>query len=199
MGSDWPLWLFRVLYFLLVTLILRLFRRLAPSKWRLAGWRYDNQQIPEPLPAGAIGGAMWALGIGLALTFLLLRAGNQYWASLDGPAVLAVYATQWLWCFMPLVGALGIPWPVTIWWLRHVGRKDEADGIADAADMSGGIDSILAMKRLNIGVVVPIAFFTMLAIPIHLAIGASDVRVGHYGAWHSERFSFNCGSDASRR
>src|ERR1019366_6324541 len=63
---------------------------MAPPQSRSANWRYDKQQVPEPLPSGAVGGAMMALGIGLALTFLLLKSANHFLASFDGPAHLTV-------------------------------------------------------------------------------------------------------------
>jgi hypothetical protein len=34
----------------------------------------------------------------------------------------------------------------------------------------------------------PIALFTLPAIPIHLSISDTEVRVGHYGSFHSETF-----------
>ena len=55
---------------------------------------------------------------------------------------------------------------------------------------TAGMNSFRAMKWLSIGVVGPIAFFTLLAIPIHLSISDSEVRVGHYARLESERFQF---------
>jgi hypothetical protein len=47
------------------------------------------------------------------------------------------------------------------------------------------------MKWLSIGLVGPIAFFTLLAIPIHLSISDTEARVGHYASMRSERFPFS--------
>jgi hypothetical protein len=44
------------------------------------------------------------------------------------------------------------------------------------------------MKCLSIGVVGPIAVFTLLAIPIHLSITDCQVRVGHYASLHPDVF-----------
>jgi hypothetical protein len=190
-NSNWLQWISNVAFFLVSALIFRFFRRIAPPRSRLKDWKYETQQAPEPLPTGVVGGAMWALAIGFALAFFPLRAANRSCASLDGPAILTVYAPQSLWCFLPLFGALAVPWPVTVWWLRRVGRKDEADGIEDDADRKGGADCFRLMKWMSIGLVGPIAFFTILAIPIHLSIGESEARLGHYAALHSERFLFS--------
>jgi hypothetical protein len=164
---------------------------MAGPRSRSADWSYDQQQAPEPLPTGVIGGAMWTLGIGFALTFFLLRGANHLWAKADEPATLTLYATPWLWFFLPFFSALALPWPLTVWYLRRAGRKDEADSICDASDLRSGMDSFQVMKWLGIVLVGPIAFLTLLAIPVHLSIGDSEARLGHYASLHSERFFFS--------
>ena len=47
------------------------------------------------------------------------------------------------------------------------------------------------MKWLSIWVVGPIAWFTVLAIPMHLSITESEVRVGHYASLETEVFPLN--------
>jgi hypothetical protein len=131
---------------------------------------------------------MCAVGIGLALSFFLFRALNHWWASLDGPSLLTQYATSFIWCFFPGFAALAIPWPLTVWYLRKVGRWEEADTIEDDSDSKGGGNQFQIMKWLSIGVVGPIALFTLAAIPVHLSITDSEVRVGHYASIRSESF-----------
>jgi hypothetical protein len=153
--------------------------------------RYDESQIPERLPTGMIGSAMWSLGIGLALLFFVLRGMNHFWASLEGPSGLTQYAPQVIWCFLPGFAALSIPWPLTVWYLRKVNRWKEADSIEDAADSKGGMNTLRVMKWLSVVVVSPIALFTLLAVPVHLSICDSEVRVGHYASFVTERFPLN--------
>jgi hypothetical protein len=181
-------WLASILFGVIFALIFALFHRMAPPKRRAAKHRYDESHAPEPLPTGIIGGAMWALGIGITLLFFVLRSANHWWASLDGPSILTQYASPIIWCFFPGLAALAIPWPLTVGYLRKVGRWEEADSIEDLADSKSGINSLRIMKWLSIGVVSPIALFTLLAIPIHLSITDTEVRVGHYGLFHSETF-----------
>jgi hypothetical protein len=184
-------WIPKVLFPVIVALIFALFRRMAPPRIRMAGHRYDESQVPEPLPGGMITGAMWSLGVGLALLFFVLRGANHLWASLEGPSILTQYAPQFIWCFFPGFAAVAIPWPLTIWYLRKVGRWEEADSIEDAADSKGGMDSFRIMKLLSIVVVGPIALLTVLAVPIHLSISDSEVRVGRYASLFTERFPLN--------
>jgi hypothetical protein len=72
-----------------------------------------------------------------------------------------------------------------------VRRWEEADSIEDAADRKGGMNSLRVMKWLSVGVVSPIALFTLLAVPIHLSIGHSELRVGHYASVVTERLPLN--------
>ncbi len=157
----------------------------------MAGHHYDESQIPEPLAPGVIAGAMWSLGIALALLFFVLRGANHLWASLEGPSLLTQYAPQILWCFLPGFAAVSIPWPLTVWYLRRVGRWEEADSIQDVSDSKVGFDSFKIMKWLSIGVVGPIAVCTLLAVPIHLSITDSEVQVGHYASLYPEIFPLN--------
>jgi hypothetical protein len=178
----------QILFWLIFGLALALFRRIAPPKARAVEHRYDESQGSEFLPAGVIGSAMWAIGIGFALLFFALRSANHWWASLEGTSILTQYAPQAIWCFFPVLAALAIPWPLTVWYLRRVGRWQEANDIEDSADSQGGMNSYRIMKWLSVGVVLPIALFTLPAIPIHLSISDSEARVGRYGSLHSESF-----------
>lgn len=161
---------------------------MAPPRFRATERPYTDSQKPEPLPTGIIGGVMCAVGIGLALLFFALRTLNHWWASLDGPSLLTEYATPFIWCFFPGFAALAIPWPLTVWYLRNVGRWEEADAIEDDSDSKGMANSYRILKWLSIGLVGPIALLTLPAIPIHLSITDSEVRVGHYASIRSESF-----------
>jgi hypothetical protein len=186
-------WLSKILVPLSIPLIMQLLRRLAPAPPPPPStWKYDQPpQKPEPFATGIIGGFMWTVALLLALSFFAFRWVNHEWAQIDGPAVLRVYATSVIWCFFPGFAALAIPWPLTISLLRRLGRTDEADSITTESNRSGGMDSYRVMKWLCIGLVGPIAGFTILAIPIHLTITDSALFVGHYAQWQSERFDLS--------
>jgi hypothetical protein len=47
------------------------------------------------------------------------------------------------------------------------------------------------MKWLTIVIVLPIGFFTILAIPMHLSIANSEIRVGHYASLRTESFPYS--------
>jgi len=133
---------------------------------------------------------MWTIGICLALTFFAFKAANHAWAEIDGQNVLHLYPTAILWCFFPFFAALTVPWPLTVWLLRRTGRTDEADSVMEDSDQKAQYNTFLVMKWFGIGLVMPIAFFTLLAIPMHLSIGDQEARLGHYGSWNEEIFPF---------
>lgn len=183
-------WLPKALVPFATFFVLGVFRKLAPAPTRSTN--YKEKQVPDPLPTGILGTFMWGVGICLALSFFLLKAANHLWAEADGMAILRLFPTFAIWCFLPGFAAIAIPWPLTVWLLRRNGRTDEADTIETASDArGGGVNSFKVMKWLCIGVVGPVAFFTVLAIPMHLSIAASEVRVGHYASLKTELFSLS--------
>jgi hypothetical protein len=179
-------WLPRALVPIGISFFFWLFRKLAPTPARSTN--YKERQAHEPLPTGVIGAFMWGVGICLALSFFLLKAANHLWAEADGPVLLRFYAPSAIWFFFPFFAALSIPWPLTVWLLRRAGRSDEADSIDSDSSEKAGFDSFKVMKWLGIGLVGPIAVFTVLAIPMHLSIAESEVLVGHYASWKTEVF-----------
>ena len=181
-------WIPRFAVPIAIALAFALFRRMAPPRHRSAEHSCDESQLPEPLAPGIIGAAMWALGIALAMLFFVLRSANHLWASLEGPSLLTQYAPQVFWCFLPGFAAVSIPWPMAVWYLRRVGRWEEADRIQNSSDSKVGFDSFRVMKWLSIGIVGPIAVFTLLGVPIHFSIGDAEIRVGHYASFRTERF-----------
>lgn len=182
-------WLPRALVPIGISFFFWLFRKLAPAPTRSTD--YKERQVPEPLPAGVIGAFMWGVGICLALSFFLLSAANHLWAESDGAAIARLYPGAAIWCFLPGFAALSIPWPLTVWLLRRTGRTDEAESINSSSSENVGFDSFKVMKWLSVWVVGPIAWFTVLAIPMHLSITESEVRVGHYASLETEVFPLN--------
>ncbi len=53
------------------------------------------------------------------------------------------------------------------------------------------MDSFKVLKWLSIGIVGPIAVFTIPAIPMHLSITASEIRVGRYAKLQTEIYPLN--------
>jgi len=134
---------------------------------------------------------MWGIAFCLLLNFFLFRGANHLWAKMDGPATLRLYPPNVIWCFAPGFAALAIPWPLTVWLLRRLGRTDEADSVTAESSTSTGFDSFKIMKWLSIGIVGPIALFTLLATPKHLSISSTGATLGSYASLQREAFTFD--------
>jgi hypothetical protein len=182
-------WLPRALVPIGISFFFWLFRKLAPAPTRSTD--YKERQVPEPLPTGVIGAFMWGVGICLALSFFPLKIANHLWAEGESIAILRLYPDVAMWCFLPAFAAITIPWPLTVWLLRRSGRSDEAGSIDSDSSEKVGFDSFKVMTWLSIWLVGPIAWFTLLAIPMHLSITESEVRVGHYASLETEVFPLN--------
>ena len=179
-------WIPRALVPICISFFFWLFRKLAPAPER--SMNYKERQLPEPLPTGVIGAFMWGMGICLALSFFVFRGANHIWAAADGAAILRLYPSAVIWSFLPGFAAISIPWPLTVWLLRRTGRFDEAESIVSDSSEKAGFDSFTAIKWLSIWLVGPIAWFTILAFPIHLSIAETEIRVGRYASFRTEVF-----------
>ena len=172
-------------------LTFNLIRRFGPKENARVGQQsFTKPQVPKRLAPGVITGAMCGVAVLMFALFFVLRGANHLWAALEGPSLVTQYAPQAAWGFLPLFACISVPLPFTLWFLKRVGRREEAESIHDSATKKAGYDSFRVLKWLSIGTVGPLSIATLLAIPIHLSITDSEVRVGHYGSFHTEIFPF---------
>jgi hypothetical protein len=90
---------------------------------------------------------------------------------------------------------VALPLPLTLWFLRRLGYSGQAAEIVASGNSKAGYDCERVMSRLAWGIVLPIALCTLPAIPMHLSVGAGEVRVTYYGYLTPEVFRL---SDAKR-
>jgi hypothetical protein len=125
---------------------------------------------------------MWLLGLVVAVGgYSLFYELNSWWASRDSGALMQIMPTRVIWCFAPGFGALLVPWLATLWLLRRFGYAGQAEEIVIKGNQKMGANGERIMKGLGWGVVLPIALFTVPAIPIHMSVMNDEVRVTHYG------------------
>jgi len=115
---------------------------------------------------------------------------NRLWASFDRGSSLTVYPTKSIWMFAPGFAALCFPWLLTLWGMRRLGYKHQANQIVLAGNQKMGWNGERVMRWLGWGVVAPIVLFTIPAIPMHLAVLPDSVHVTHYGHLTPEVFPF---------
>jgi hypothetical protein len=83
-----------------------------------------------------------------------------------------------------------LPWITTLWLIRRFGYQGHAAEIVAEGNQKMGWDGERIMRWFVWGVIVPVAFFNVLAVPVHLSVGEDAVRVTHYAHLRPEVFRF---------
>lgn len=183
-----PIWASSLTAFL-TAFTLRLIRRSSPKENAHAGRQSSTEVLVQKhLPPGLVISAVCVVAVLIVALFFVLRGANHLWAALEGPSLVTQYAPQAVWGLLPLFAGISLPLPLTLWFLKKVGRGMEAESIHDTATRKAGYDSFRVLKWLSIGTVGFGSIATLLAIPIHLSITDSEVRVGHYGSIHTQTY-----------
>lgn len=163
---------------LVIPIVFSLFRIFAPRN-RAAELMPDNgRRLPYMVPYLCMFAMAGVFGVG---GFYLLRGVNQFWASFYDDAVLKVYPVREIWWFLPGFSALVLPWLLTLWLLRKLGYAAQAAEFIAEGNEKANFDCDRVMRWLAWGILLPVALFTLPAIPMHLAVTRTEVRVTGYG------------------
>jgi hypothetical protein len=132
-----------------------------------------------------------AVGIAIGLGgYFGLLAINHLLARADGSALAQTFPSAALWCFLPGLAAFSIPWPLTIALLRRNGYQGEAAYVEGEANRKSGFDCFRIMVGMNIFLVLPVAVFTLLALPERLTLTDREIRWTHYASLTPEVFTY---------
>lgn len=173
-----------------IGLVFAIFRRYFPPKPDLTLDRYDRPE-GKRLPTGVFGAVTIAMGIAVGVGgYFSLLAINHQFAKTDGVAILQVFPVSAIWFFLPGFAALAIPWPLTIALLRRSAYRDDAAYIQAESNNKSGFDCFRVMVGMNLFIVLPIAFFTILALPERLTLTEHNILWTHYASLKPEIFSY---------
>jgi hypothetical protein len=169
-----------------IALVFSLFRRYFPAKPNAALQSYDRPE-GRRLHTGAFSAITISMGVAIAVGgFFALLGANRLLAKADGPVLAQSFPTAAIWFFLPGFAALSIPWPLTIALLRRSEYSDEAAYIEDEGNRKSGFDCFRVMVGMNFFIVLPIAFFTLCALPERLTLTNNEIRWTHYASLTSE-------------
>jgi hypothetical protein len=116
------------------------------------------------------------MGLAIAVGgYFGLLAINRFFAKSDGHALAQALPISVLWCFLPAFAELAIPWPLAIALLRRSKYRDEAAYIEAEGSRKSGFDCFRVMVGLNLFLVLPIAIFTLLALPERLTLTEQEI------------------------
>jgi hypothetical protein len=174
-----------------ISLAFAAFRKYFPATSNPTLERYDQPE-GKRLPTGAFGAITISMGLSIAIgAYFGLRAINQQFAKADGPALVQALPVSAIWCFLPGFAALAIPWPLTIALLRRSEYRDEAAYIEAEGSNKSGFDCFRVMVGMNLFIVLPIALFTVLALPERLTLTEHNILWTHYASLKPEIFNYS--------
>ena len=120
--------------------------------------------------------AMVAFGILFALTsYFALFKLNRYVASSDGSPQFILLPQSAIWWFLPLFGALVLPWDVTLELWALAGHRLEARLYREEASRKVDYDPNKMMHLLAI-LAAPIALASILALSMHVSLGEAEIH-----------------------
>jgi len=178
-----------------IAVVFAVFRKYFPARTDGSLTRYDRTD-GKRLPTGVFNAVTIAMALLIAGGgYFVLHGLNRLFAKADGPALLQVFPGAAIWFFLPGFAALAIPWPLTIRYLRGSVYHDEAAYIEAEGSAKAGFDCYRVMVGMVLFLVVPIALFTLPALPERLTLTNQDIRWTHYASLRPEVFAY---SDAQR-
>lgn len=180
----------RLIVPLVIGVVFSLFRKYFPAKPDRTLERYDRPE-GKRLPTGAFNAITIASGVTIASGgHFALIAISHLFARTDGQALASVFPVTATWWLLPGFAAIAVPWPLTIALLRHSGYQDEAAYLEDEGSRKSGFDCFRVMVGMNLFIVLPIALFTLLALPERLILTEREIRWTHYAALWPETFPY---------
>lgn len=184
-------WLPKLFIPVAIGLIFAVFRKYFPAKLDPTLESYDRPESKR-MPTGAFSAITISMGLTIAIGgFFSLRAINHQFAKADGTAFLHVFPVSVIWFFLPGFAALAVPWPLTIALLRRSAYRDDAAYIQAEGSNKSGFDCFRVMVGMNLFLVLPIAFFTILALPERLTFTEHSILWTHYASLKPEIFNYS--------
>jgi hypothetical protein len=183
-------WLPRLLIPVSIAFAFAAFRKYFPATPDLTLDHYDRPE-GKRLPTGTFSAITIAVGLTLAVGgFFGLRAINHLFAKSDGPTLAQALPNSALWWFLPGFAALTVPWPLTIAVLRRSSYHEDAAYIEFEASSKSGFDCCRVMAGMNLFLVLPIAIFTLLALPERLTLTDQEILWTHYASLRPEVYRY---------
>jgi hypothetical protein len=124
-------------------------------------------------------------------TFRILLAVNQFLTDREGVAVFQRTPQAAIWFFLPFFAGLTLAWDIVLWIWSARGGAEEVKLYRYWTNAKCGFDSTRVLRLMAIGLVVPIAIATILAIPMHTVFMEDHFSIGRYASFSSQRYSYS--------
>jgi hypothetical protein len=178
-----------------VVLALTLLRKYLPVA-RAGRSRFTT--TPE-MPIEPSQGAKWLVGTSMLLVGLAIAYGgyksllylNQYFAHREGPANFQLLPSTAIWCFLPGFAALALPWEIVLQIWQRFGDRQKAWQYASWSSAKSGFDCTRALRWMAVIILVPIALFTIPAIPMHTTLHDNEMHIREYAGTRTLHYRYN--------
>lgn len=166
-----------------------LFRKMFPAQ--KSGHVFSESELQQlddrfsPL-RGRVLSAMIAIAIVFLFgTWAILVGLNNFLANLDGAATFRFFPQSAIWWFLPGFGALALSWEFTLQLWAVFGDRSAVNLFSDWTNQSTsfwgassftGMDSRKVLRWLALIIVLPVGFFTVLALNMNAGVGPQVIR-----------------------
>lgn len=135
-------------------------------------------------------GACFALG-----SYRLLLLANHFFAKADGPTRFQLLPTTAIWWFFPGFGAASLAWEITLLlWSLFLDRQ-KAGRYTQWSNDKTGFNATRVLRWAALGIALPIAVATLLALPMRASLRENDIMIRGYGFRPARHYPY---SDARR-
>ncbi len=141
-------------------------------------------QLPVSLSMLAIVIAL-VFGIHALLVFL-----NGYFSRLDDPILYRIPPQTAIWWFLPGFAAITLCWEIVLRLWSAFGDPNRAAQYAYWSNIRSGFDATRILRWMAILIVLPIAFFTAMALPMRTSLRNDDIKVCGYGLSPCQTFRY---------
>jgi hypothetical protein len=178
----------------IVFLVLSLVRRFVPAEPPKTDQSISLDELDSRFAStkSVVYGGMVVLGLAMGFgLYFALRDLNRYLATLDGPVEFVLYPESATWWFLPMFGALALSWEVTLGIWSLFGDRREVALFGYWISATAGFNSTKVLRVIALVLVLPIAIFTALALPMHEVLSDSVIVSRGYAFSGAHVFAYS--------
>jgi hypothetical protein len=132
--------------------------------------------------------------VGVGLLFAVVSYYSLFWSNhflaLRGEkSVFLLLPSPAMWGVFPVFGAICCSWEITLRLWRRFGDPSQARKYQDWANSNAGFDATRVLRIMIVFVGFPAGVATVLALPLHTAIGETEIRIGRFGTLRASNHS----------
>lgn len=109
-------------------------------------------------------------------THALLVWLSRFIATIEGPAEILLWPQTATWWIFPGFGAITLSWEIVLQLWSAFGNRAAAYSYSYWWAQTAGFDSTAMLRWIAVLIVLPMGVLTILALPMHVALGKDEIR-----------------------